>query len=858
MSIKIGKFPDNKGGSCLQDIAIEINNLSENIGSSESIIENIPTEIVTDIKPYDLELNAEDKVGLEITKSIKNTKEIDRSIIYLSSATEEKAGVMSAEDKKKINEIDEFKVLDVIYLDETEEHIASNKEVYNKYITYSQIPINTVYFKNPRVTGAFTQNLIPFNEVRLNGDKIVFIANGPVSFYNNIISGLGVIQVELSSDGTTNFQTNNNLLQSGGNILYEDKGGLSAKCTLIYNEEEKELQLVGFDDRIISKVDASVFIKDGMINSVSIDNDTKVVTIIFNTDAGKEDIKVDFSDIYDVLLTEAKDYVDGKVGTNEYTNANYISKETNLTDAALQLDGEIKATNDNLAILNAATIKGVKVGNNTTNESVASGIVTISNANGTKDGTISKETHAQLNNYYLTDIQLSRQPNSWSLLLPRRNPITGNRDNFPILLETATSSMSGLLSPTDKTKLDSILSTGDGTKFLADDFTYKTIQMPDLSTYATKSELSGYLPLSGGTMTGTLHMGTNAISGSKYNIIQAESNGTVNIGATAVKIALYSDRNLQRKTNSSMYTIYDSGNFIAGTNYLAPGGVTIADVSGLQDSLDGKVGLTGDSYKNNNACWGGTRPDGTQTCLAFIDTNGNNKFGNCYGGTYVRASSINSLQLEVGTPGNMDDSEFYTIYNSGNFKAGTNYVAPSTLNSYLPLSGGAMSGNITMNGTNSNIYLRNQATITGYFGEDALPILYADSTNNKTVVGTVGKPLHVRSNDPIVRSNSSGTNYTIIDTYNTFNTITYTTSASEDNLRAWNNYVNGYVTNLQVVDSVLTTYTRVVNGVDIENKKFDVYIIGGNPVKLVRAEYTLADDGSITTSQTSYTLTPTT
>lgn len=40
-------------------------------------------------------------------------------------------------------------------------------------------------------------------------------------------------------------------------------------------------------------------------------------------------------------------------GSNTYTDANYISKETNLTDAVIQLDEEIKATNDNLALEHA-------------------------------------------------------------------------------------------------------------------------------------------------------------------------------------------------------------------------------------------------------------------------------------------------------------------------------------------------------------------------------------------------------------------------------------------------------------------------------------------------------------------------
>ena len=83
-----------------------------------------------------------------------------------------------------------------------------------------------------------------------------------------------------------------------------------------------------------------------------------------------------------------------KVGTNEYTDANYISKETNLTDAAKQLDEEIKATNDNLAILNAATIKGVQV--NGVDITPKTGKVNIANASTTNDGAMSKEDKAKV------------------------------------------------------------------------------------------------------------------------------------------------------------------------------------------------------------------------------------------------------------------------------------------------------------------------------------------------------------------------------------------------------------------------------------------------------------------------------
>lgn len=83
-----------------------------------------------------------------------------------------------------------------------------------------------------------------------------------------------------------------------------------------------------------------------------------------------------------------------KIGTNEYTDTNYISKETNLTDAAKQLDEEIKAANDNLAILNAATIKGVQV--NGVDITPKTGKVNIANASTTNDGAMSKEDKAKL------------------------------------------------------------------------------------------------------------------------------------------------------------------------------------------------------------------------------------------------------------------------------------------------------------------------------------------------------------------------------------------------------------------------------------------------------------------------------
>ena len=72
-----------------------------------------------------------------------------------------------------------------------------------------------------------------------------------------------------------------------------------------------------------------------------------LVTSEANGVMSKEDkAKLDSIDT-DALATKAE------VGSNIYTDSNYLSKETNLTDAVLQLDEEIKATNDNLDLEHA-------------------------------------------------------------------------------------------------------------------------------------------------------------------------------------------------------------------------------------------------------------------------------------------------------------------------------------------------------------------------------------------------------------------------------------------------------------------------------------------------------------------------
>lgn len=98
---------------------------------------------------------------------------------------------------------------------------------------------------------------------------------------------------------------------------------------------KKAIKLLGKKGVVISEIDASAFIKDGMIKSVEFNTTTKHVTITFNTDAGNDPIDVDLSTLVDTYkagtgLSLAKD---GTFSVDTATIAT-VDKATELANAA--------------------------------------------------------------------------------------------------------------------------------------------------------------------------------------------------------------------------------------------------------------------------------------------------------------------------------------------------------------------------------------------------------------------------------------------------------------------------------------------------------------------------------------------
>ena len=93
---------------------------------------------------------------------------------------------------------------------------------------------------------------------------------------------------------------------TGQNFIKKNGTDVEGHLNLTYNTETKKINLEGFDSSIIASIDATAFIKDGMINTVELVTDPQshdpgtYLVITFNTDAGKDAIYLDVTGLIDV------------------------------------------------------------------------------------------------------------------------------------------------------------------------------------------------------------------------------------------------------------------------------------------------------------------------------------------------------------------------------------------------------------------------------------------------------------------------------------------------------------------------------------------------------------------------------
>ena len=119
-------------------------------------------------------------------------------------------------------------------------------------------------------------------------------------------------------DAIGNTLTNemNDVIGSGGGG--GDTSNLGA--SLYYDSNTKRIELKNTSDAVISSIDATAFIKDGMLDSVTVSGGN--LNFVFNTDAGKETISIPLSDFFDASAYYTKAQIDGTFLNQVSYNAN--------------------------------------------------------------------------------------------------------------------------------------------------------------------------------------------------------------------------------------------------------------------------------------------------------------------------------------------------------------------------------------------------------------------------------------------------------------------------------------------------------------------------------------------------------
>ena len=107
----------------------------------------------------------------------------------------------------------------------------------------------------------------------------------------------------------------------GDKVLGLSEKKLSSTLNLKYDSTAKKIQLLGINNALIDEIDATDFIKDGMVDKVQFDPASKVLTITFNTVSGKQAIPVNLSSLVDTYtagngITIAGNVVSVKVDPN--------------------------------------------------------------------------------------------------------------------------------------------------------------------------------------------------------------------------------------------------------------------------------------------------------------------------------------------------------------------------------------------------------------------------------------------------------------------------------------------------------------------------------------------------------------
>lgn len=173
------------------------------------------------------------------------------------------------------------------------------------FITKSSLPTKTSDLTND--SGYITSASLPTKVSDLKNDSGYITSASLPTKVSELTNDLGFIT---ASDGSiTNKALASEAVYSG-----------------TYDSSSKKILLKNKANTTLAEIDATAFIKDGMVSQVEVSNGNLVIT--FNTDAGKNPISVPISDIFDANNYYTKTEADSTFLTSHQSLSNYVTLST--------------------------------------------------------------------------------------------------------------------------------------------------------------------------------------------------------------------------------------------------------------------------------------------------------------------------------------------------------------------------------------------------------------------------------------------------------------------------------------------------------------------------------------------------
>ena len=313
---------EQKSGELQELITTEINDrikgdnelevkITETDESLNNKIDNEIHNLTDNIQKTNTELNSYIKdVEVKLNNEIKRSEEADDRF----NANFEKAHSIELKHSEDITRLDtEVKTLQNVV---KQNKVNSSDKTININATENGTDI-TVNIDNDTITN--------------NNGKLCVNSNAFVKYKGNNA-------IEVTTEDDTN-KTISLKINDKDNVLTNDYNGLATNLRLSLNQQE--LILFGNNDKVISTVDVSDLIADGMIEKVEV-VDNKIV-FTFNTSGGGGEISIPFQDLFSLYTADN--------GIN-IKDSNISIKKSEKDEGFLQLDGSglyIKGINQAIA-----------------------------------------------------------------------------------------------------------------------------------------------------------------------------------------------------------------------------------------------------------------------------------------------------------------------------------------------------------------------------------------------------------------------------------------------------------------------------------------------------------------------------